>query len=46
MLNSQAGFKWTDDKVISLLKCSLEFQVPWNSEIATQRLTKSNYMKV
>ena len=46
MLNSQAGFTWTDDKLISLLKCSQEFKVPWNSEIATQRLTKSDYMKV
>ena len=46
MLNSQARFKWVDDKLINLIKCLEEIKVPWNSEIATQTLAKSSYMKV
>ena len=46
MLNLQAGVKWTDDKLISLLKCLQGFKVPRNLEIVTQTLTKSDYMKL
>ena len=31
----QARFKWTDDKLISLIKCK-NSKVPWDSEIAIQ----------
>ena len=46
ILNSRARFKWTDDKLIGLVKCLQEFKFPWNSEIAAQTLTNSKYMKV
>ena len=46
MLNSQAGFKWVDDKLINLIKCLEEIKVTWNSEITIQTLAKSSYMKV
>ena len=38
--------KWTDDKLINLIKCLQEFKSSMVSEIATQTLTNSNYRKV
>ena len=43
MVTSQARFKWTDEKLINLIKRLQEFKT--SKEIATQTLTKSNYMK-
>ena len=43
MVTSQARFKWTDEKLINLIKRLQEFKT--SMEIAAQTLTKSNYMK-
>ena len=47
MATSQARFKWNDDKFINLIKNVYNnSKVPWDSEIASQTLTKSNYVRV
>lgn len=38
-------FKWSKDKLINLLNVYKILKGPWNSEITTQKLIDSNYMK-